>query len=588
MKVSPSNIKIFYWLLALISCACSEEFNSHLPSAWTLSTNNNYIGVDSGDREINFDASGGEYSVEVMAYSTWTITGLPSWLSTEIAINEWGSILYGSDVLYYLTLTAQENTSATARSATITLESTASGPKYTQTISVTQEGKEETPVVNNDPLVNSIIAGDWTWCMTTKYNIVWGNAGYQAGPQDDSGEINGVWWGCSPEDVDPDNSFSSELYHSAVGSITGEEYSTAYMEFNENGSLTKYDKDGKLLNTGSFTVEGYNNGEALTDWGTVAYLNTSPGAILWPYAINMDGFQPEKFEIEYLSVNRMILIYAPEDSGSWSECTWWSFGKVGTVPEVVDSLYSPGSGTLDDPYSVAKVIELNNPGTEAWVWGYIVGTMNNTNGIYIQYTEFSANNAVTTNLVLGPTADCTDYTLCVAVQLPSGDVRSALNLKDNPENLGAKVELYGSLEKYCQGNGVKSVSDYIILEGGNGNGNTNNSTASNNSIDNPYTVSEALAIIYAGTYTSDKVYVAGTISQISEVSTTYGNAIYYISDDGSTSNQLEVYRGYYLDGEKFTSEDQIKVGDKVVVYGQIVMYNTIAEITTGSSIVSIN
>ncbi|MCD8387667.1 MAG: DUF6359 domain-containing protein [Bacteroidales bacterium] len=245
-----------------------------------------------------------------------------------------------------------------------------------------------------------------------------------------------------------------------------------------------------------------------------------------------------------------------------------------------------GSGTESDPYSVAKVIELNNPGTEAWVLGYIVGTMNNSNSTNLENTEFSANDAVATNLVLGPTADCTDYTKCVAVQLPSGAVRNALNLKDNPENLGAKVKLYGSLEKYCGGIGIKSVSQYEFLEGGTG-GNTGGGD-SNNTVDNPYTVAEAIAIIAAGSYTSDKVYIAGTISQISEVSPSYGNATYYISDDGSTSNQLEVFRGYYLNGDKFTSEDQIKVGDKLVIYGQLTNYNGTYEVTTGSSIISIN
>ena len=94
------------------------------------------------------------------------------------------------------------------------------------------------------------------------------------------------------------------------------------------------------------------------------------------------------------------------------------------------------------------------------------------------------------------------------------------------------------------------------------------------SANNPYTVAEALAFIETlGTTTSDEVYVSGIISQIDEVSTTHGNATYYISDDGTTESQLEVYRGKYLDNADFTSESQIAVGDKVTVYGKLKNYN---------------
>jgi len=91
---------------------------------------------------------------------------------------------------------------------------------------------------------------------------------------------------------------------------------------------------------------------------------------------------------------------------------------------------------------------------------------------------------------------------------------------------------------------------------------------------NPYNVAEALAFIETlGTETSAEVYVSGIISQIDEVSTQHGNATYYISDDGTTESQLEVYRGKYLDNADFTSESQIAVGDKVTVYGKLKNYN---------------
>lgn len=110
-----------------------------------------------------------------------------------------------------------------------------------------------------------------------------------------------------------------------------------------------------------------------------------------------------------------------------------------------------------------------------------------------------------------------------------------------------------------------------------------------NTPETAYTVAKALELINAGEGLDTKVYVKGTVSTITEINMQYGNATYFISDDGTTTNQLSVYRGYYLDGEKFTSEDQLEVGDDVVVYGKLVLYNSkTPQITTGSTMYSKN
>ncbi len=107
-------------------------------------------------------------------------------------------------------------------------------------------------------------------------------------------------------------------------------------------------------------------------------------------------------------------------------------------------------------------------------------------------------------------------------------------------------------------------------------------------LESPYSPAEANKLIMEGKHDPDaEVYVEGIISQIKEVSTQYGNATYYISADGSTTDQFYVYRGKYLNGEAFTATDQIQLGDKVVVLGKLMLYNnSIAEMETGSRIVS--
>ena len=52
----------------------------------------------------------------------------------------------------------------------------------------------------------------------------------------------------------------------------------------------------------------------------------------------------------------------------------------------------------------------------------------------------------------------------------------------------------------------------------------------------------------------------------------HGNATYFISDDGTTATQFKVFRGKYIGNISFASEDQLKVGDEVVIYGKLTYY----------------
>ena len=109
-----------------------------------------------------------------------------------------------------------------------------------------------------------------------------------------------------------------------------------------------------------------------------------------------------------------------------------------------------------------------------------------------------------------------------------------------------------------------------------------------NTPETAYTVAKALELINAGEGLDAKVYVKGQITSIKEVSASFGNATYDISDDATAANKLTVYRGYFYDNKHFTSIDQIKVGDVVVVYGKLVNYNDNTPQVTNSSIYSLN
>ena len=90
----------------------------------------------------------------------------------------------------------------------------------------------------------------------------------------------------------------------------------------------------------------------------------------------------------------------------------------------------------------------------------------------------------------------------------------------------------------------------------------------------PFSVAEAIAKCQeiGGTSDGEIYYAKGKISSIKEISTSYGNGTFNISDDGTDNNALTCYRSFFLDNEKFTAEDQIAVGDEVVVCGKLVNY----------------
>ncbi|MCF2634413.1 DUF6359 domain-containing protein [Prevotellamassilia timonensis] len=117
---------------------------------------------------------------------------------------------------------------------------------------------------------------------------------------------------------------------------------------------------------------------------------------------------------------------------------------------------SEGTGEIGNPYLTVDAICLNDGITKddyVWVKATIMGIISNTStGAYSKIEDLTE--IVATNLAVG---DGHDY---LAVQLPTGAVRTALNLKDNPSNQGKEVWLLGQMVKYCGVAGLKNVKDY--------------------------------------------------------------------------------------------------------------------------------
>ena len=157
--------------------------------------------------------------------------------------------------------------------------------------------------------------------------------------------------------------------------------------------------------------------------------------------------------------------------------------------------------------------------------------------------------------------------------------------------VGDEVIVYGALMNY-RGNTPETVANENWLyslngktDGSGSGGGGGGDTPAAGTAENPYTVAQALDVVKDFTWTSntvydstDDVYMKGKISKIADKGTfteggTYGNASFYISDDGTETNQFYCVRVLYLGNKKFEEgQTDIKVGDEVVICGKLMNY----------------
>ena len=181
---------------------------------------------------------------------------------------------------------------------------------------------------------------------------------------------------------------------------------------------------------------------------------------------------------------------------------------------------------------------------------------------------------------------------------------------DTDVKVGDDVIIYGYVVNY-KGNTPETVQGTAFVyehngvnrgtdEGGGG-GNEGTPTGTGTAAD-PYNVSAARAAVKDLTWTSNDnyektgvVYVKGKISRIADNGTygqsgTFGNATFYINDDGADGAELYAYRILYLGNKKYTSGTDIKVGDEVVICGELMNYrgNTPETVANAAYLYSLN
>ena len=157
-------------------------------------------------------------------------------------------------------------------------------------------------------------------------------------------------------------------------------------------------------------------------------------------------------------------------------------------------------------------------------------------------------------------------------------------------NEGDEVIICGKVTNYNGTLETKAREAFLYSlngksEGGGGGGGAGGEAKGSGTLDDPYNPAGAAAAVKNLTWTSNDVYdttgdvyVKGKISRIADKGTfteggTYGNASFYISEDGKESGEFYCFRILYLGNKKFEAgKTDIKVGDEVVICGQLMNY----------------
>lgn len=243
-----------------------------------------------------------------------------------------------------------------------------------------------------------------------------------------------------------------------------------------------------------------------------------------------------------------------------------------------------GNGTAENPYTVEDIKGSGATGSNVYVKAYIVGFVP---GKAMDEAKFTAEGCeATSNVLIAASPDETSVDNVMPVQLPVGAVRDAINLKDNPANLKQEVVLCGNIEAYFGKTGLKAVvwaklgdKEFGAKPGTETGGGSDitGTPKGDGSKENPFNsvaANQMASKLAANAKTDKQYYIKGKVVSVKEpFSAQYGNASFYISDDGKEDNKFYVFRTLYLNNEKWTEgKTNVAVGDEVVVCGSLINY----------------
>ena len=232
-----------------------------------------------------------------------------------------------------------------------------------------------------------------------------------------------------------------------------------------------------------------------------------------------------------------------------------------------------GDGSLQSPYNalgVTNFVKTLESGVNSDSYVYIKGIVSSTKEISAQYGNASF------YISADGTANGTQFYVYRIKGLGNKNIAS-----DDEIKVGDEVVVYAKVVNYS-GNTPETVQGegYLYSLNGKTDGGSTPSegvATGDGSKENPFNSVAAtqLASKLAADATTDQAYyIKGKVSQVKEAfGAQYGNASFYISDDGKADNQFYVFHCMYLDNQKWTEgQTNVAVGDDVVVCAKLVNY----------------
>ena len=248
-------------------------------------------------------------------------------------------------------------------------------------------------------------------------------------------------------------------------------------------------------------------------------------------------------------------------------------------PQIADP---QGTGTKADPFNVSAAHNFIKAGTgldqEVYVKGKIVS---------VQEVDATKYGNATYNISDDGTAN-NQLKVFRGFALGKNKFKAEGEIKTGDDVIicGKLIDFNGTHE-FTQGNFIYSLNGQTA-----GEPSSEGDPKGSGTQTDPYNVAGALKVIKAlkADVNSSDMYVKGKIVSINKIDVEYGNATYYISDDGTAKNQLYIFRSKGLGNQKFTSDKDLKVGDDVVIFGPFINFkgNTPESVTNKTYLYSLN
>lgn len=254
-----------------------------------------------------------------------------------------------------------------------------------------------------------------------------------------------------------------------------------------------------------------------------------------------------------------------------------------------------GTGTEADPFNVAAAVaKCKEVGQTASTESYYIKGIANADYTVDQYKN------VTVDIV--DTEGASEKFTVYRVKDKDGKgIKEGYKIAK-----GATLVVYGKIVNY-KGNTPETVQNeaYLVsvngqapeVEGGSGGDTPDPGEAKGSgTLADPYNIAAIIKYtteLGADVESTGEVYFKGKISQVKNkyVADDYGNATFYVSEDGTTNNEFYCFRTLYLGNTKFAGGTKnINVGDEVIICGKVVNYkgNTPETVGNKSYLYSLN